>query len=116
MLYVEWGEWGSSVWYVLFVRVGVSIGRGEEVVEEVTHQVLGFFRALKEEGVGGGVVLDNDRRVAESTTFSCVDPVQSQLAWCVVREQGLEEEFERGTSDVWDGRCCAGAQPSAAVT
>ena len=91
---VEWGEWGLSVWYVLLVRVGLSKGRRVEVVEEVTHLVLGFFRALKEEGVGGGVVLDNDRRVAEGTTFSCVDPVQTQLARCVVRKQGLEKELE----------------------
>ena len=94
MLYVEWGERGLSVWYVLFVRVGLSVGRREEVVEEATHLVLGFFGALKEEGVGGGVVLDNDRRVTKGTTLSCVDPVQSQLAWCVVREQRLEEELE----------------------
>ena len=71
MLYVEWGEWGSSVWYVLFVRVGVSIGRGEEVVEEVTHQVLGFFRALKEEGVGGGVVLDKSEGDERYNTLLC---------------------------------------------
>ena len=63
-----------------------------------------------------GVVLDNDWRMTEGTTLPCVNPVQSELARCVVREQRLEEELECGAGDVRDSWCCARAQSTMAVT
>jgi hypothetical protein len=58
------------------VRVGSGVRGRVEVVEEVTQTVLCVLRALKQEGVSGGVVLDDDWRAAEGATLACVDPMQ----------------------------------------